>query len=78
MVMSGLLHAPAALPPGKIPRYPLDTRLGGNQRRSGGYGEEQMYLQLTEDISVVAALGKIFTNYTRVGKPTRFTSIYYL
>jgi hypothetical protein len=25
----GQLHAPAALPPGKSPRYPLDRRLGG-------------------------------------------------
>jgi hypothetical protein len=28
--VSGQLHAPAALPPGKEPWYPLDRRLGGN------------------------------------------------
>jgi hypothetical protein len=33
--MSGQLHAPAALTPGKEPRYPLDRRLGGPQSRSG-------------------------------------------
>jgi hypothetical protein len=27
--VSGQLHARAALSPGKIPRYPLDRRLGG-------------------------------------------------
>jgi hypothetical protein len=29
----GQLHAPAALPPGKILRYPFGRRLGGPQRR---------------------------------------------
>jgi len=27
MEMSDQLHAPAASPPGKVPRYPLDRRL---------------------------------------------------
>jgi len=27
--VNGQLHAPAALTPGKRPRYPLDRRLGG-------------------------------------------------
>jgi len=31
MEVSGQLFAPAALPPGKEPRYPLDRRLGGPQ-----------------------------------------------
>jgi len=29
MEVSGQLHATAALPPGNIPFYPLDRRLGG-------------------------------------------------
>jgi hypothetical protein len=29
--VSGQLHAPATLPPGKETRYPLDRRLGGPQ-----------------------------------------------
>jgi len=33
-------HAPAALPPGKSPCYPLDIRLGGPQRRSGRSGDQ--------------------------------------
>jgi hypothetical protein len=35
MEVSGQLHTPAALPPGKDPLYPLDRRLGGPQSRSG-------------------------------------------
>jgi hypothetical protein len=41
MEVSGQLHAPAALPPGKSPRYLLDRRLGGPQSRSGRGGEEK-------------------------------------
>jgi hypothetical protein len=41
MEVSGQLHAPAALPPGKEPWYPLDRRLGGPQSRSGRGGEEK-------------------------------------
>jgi hypothetical protein len=37
MEVSGQLHCPTALPPG----YPLDTRLGGPQRRFGHGGEEK-------------------------------------
>jgi hypothetical protein len=38
MAVSGQLHAPAALPQGKSPWYPLDRRLGGPQNRSGRGG----------------------------------------
>jgi hypothetical protein len=41
MEMSGQLHAPAALPQGKSPCYPLAKRLGGTQSRSGRGGEEK-------------------------------------
>jgi hypothetical protein len=41
MEVGGQLHATAALPAGKSPWYPLDRRLGGNQSRSGGGGEEK-------------------------------------
>jgi hypothetical protein len=41
--VSGQLHAPAALPPGKrVPQYPLDRRLGGPQSRSGRLEEEKI------------------------------------
>jgi hypothetical protein len=41
MVVSGQIHSPAALPPGKSPSYPLDRRLGGPQSRSERDGEEK-------------------------------------
>jgi hypothetical protein len=41
MEVSGQFHAPAALPQGKGPWYPLDRRLGGPQSRSGRGGEEK-------------------------------------
>jgi hypothetical protein len=39
--MSGQLHVPAALLPGKQPQVPigLDRRLGGPQSQSGRHGE---------------------------------------
>jgi hypothetical protein len=45
MEMSDQLHAPAALPPGKEPQYPLDRRLGGLQSRSG-HGDEEKNSQI--------------------------------
>jgi hypothetical protein len=41
MEVSGQLHAPAALPPGKKPVVPIESRLGGPQSRSGRGGEEK-------------------------------------
>jgi hypothetical protein len=41
MEVSDQHHAPAALPPGKEPQYPLDRRLGGPQSQSGHGGEEK-------------------------------------
>jgi hypothetical protein len=41
MAVNGQLQAPAALPQGKSPRYPLDRKLGGPQSRSGHGGEEK-------------------------------------
>jgi hypothetical protein len=40
MEVSDQLHAPAALPRGKSPWYPLDRRLRVAQNRSGRGGEE--------------------------------------
>jgi hypothetical protein len=41
MEVSGQLRAPAALPQGRRPWYPLDRRLGGPQSRSEHGGEEK-------------------------------------
>jgi hypothetical protein len=39
--VSGQLHAPVALPPGKNPLVLMYRRLGGSQSRSGRGGEEK-------------------------------------
>jgi hypothetical protein len=44
METSGQLHAPAALLPGKEPRYPLNRRLGGHQGRCGRFGKHLLPL----------------------------------
>jgi hypothetical protein len=41
MEVRGQLHAPAALPQGKSPWYPLDRRLCGPQSRAARRGEEK-------------------------------------
>jgi hypothetical protein len=41
MEVSGQLHVPVALIPGKDIGYPLDRRLGGLQDRSGRCGEKK-------------------------------------
>jgi hypothetical protein len=41
MEVSGQLYAPAALPQGNSPSYPMDRRLGGAQSRYGRGGEEK-------------------------------------
>ena len=41
MEVSGQLHAPAALPPGKESRYPCNKSLDGSQGRSGRFGEDR-------------------------------------
>jgi hypothetical protein len=44
--VSGQLHAPAALLPGKIPQYPLCRRLGRPQSRYGHHKVEKIILLL--------------------------------
>jgi hypothetical protein len=41
--VSGQLHVPAALPPGKSSQFPCYRRLGGPQSRSGRYGEVKIF-----------------------------------
>jgi hypothetical protein len=40
MEVSGQIHAPASLPPGKNSRYTLDKRVGGTHGRFGRSGEK--------------------------------------
>jgi hypothetical protein len=54
MEVSGQIHAPAALLPGKEPQYPLGRRLGGPQSRSGRRGKNSTpYRDKNYDPSIV-------------------------
>jgi hypothetical protein len=48
MDVSGQLHEPPALPPGKDPLYPLDGKLVRPQCRSGRVGEKKNLLAQLE------------------------------
>jgi hypothetical protein len=64
--VSGQLHAPAALPPGKSPQYPLYRTLGGPQSQSGRCEEEKILEPTgtrTLDPSVVQPVASRYTNY---------------
>jgi hypothetical protein len=53
MGASGQRHAPAALPPGKDPRYPLDRRLGGLRAVWTQRPEKKSFASARDRISVV-------------------------
>jgi hypothetical protein len=80
--VSGQLHAPAALPPGKELRYPLDRRLGGPQSRSGRRGEHSWpYRDLNPEPSVVQPVASRYTdNATKINLiytgPTNFSRLF--
>jgi hypothetical protein len=61
-----VLHVPAALPPGKSPRYPFYRRLGGPQSWSGRYGE----------VKIFDPIGT--RNPAAPGRPARSQSLYRL
>jgi hypothetical protein len=64
--VSGQLHAPAALPLGKSPRYPFYRRLGGPQSRSGRYGEDKILDRSgtrTPAPSVIEPVASRYTDY---------------
>jgi hypothetical protein len=64
MEVSGQLHAPAALPPGKNPWYPFDRRLGGPQSRSGRGGEEKISQAHRESNSRTPIVQPLTQRYT--------------
>jgi hypothetical protein len=61
--VSGQLHAPAALPPGKSPRYPFYRRLGGPQSRSGRYEEVKIFYPTGTRYTVCAIPASKFMKY---------------
>jgi hypothetical protein len=63
-VVSGRTHAPATLPPGNSPRYPLDRRLGGPQNRYGRRGEEKTPLLHRDSNSDPSIVQPVVSRYT--------------
>jgi hypothetical protein len=61
MEISGQLHAPAALPQGKSPRYSLDRRLCGHQSRSGCGGEKISQLLPGLEPPIIQSLTQRYT-----------------
>jgi hypothetical protein len=60
MEVSGQLHAPAALLPGKERRYPVERRLGGLQNwygRSGKYKSPSMMRSIEHLVKLSVLLG---------------------
>jgi hypothetical protein len=62
--VSGKLHAPAALPPGKSPRYPFYRRLGGPQSWSGRYGEVNIFFPYRDSNSPPPIVQPLASRYT--------------
>jgi hypothetical protein len=62
--MSGQLHAPAVLPPGKSPRYPFYRRLGGPQSRSGQYGEVKIFTLPGLELPLPLVVQPVASRYT--------------
>lgn len=48
MEMSGRPVISAALPPGKLPRYPLDRRVGEPHNQPGRFGQEKHLFLLSQ------------------------------
>jgi hypothetical protein len=64
MEVSGQLHAPAALPPGKSLRYPFYRRLGGPQSRSERYGEVKIFTLLGLELPAPLVVQPVASRYT--------------
>jgi hypothetical protein len=62
--VSGQVYAPAALPPSKSPRYPLDGRLGGPQSLSGRRRERKFFTLLGLELRPLSLLASRYTDYS--------------
>jgi hypothetical protein len=78
--VSGQLHAPAALPLGKSPRYPFYRRLGGPQSWSGWYGEVNIFDPTGTRTPAPLVVQPVASHYTDWAIPAplhSFTNRYY-
>jgi hypothetical protein len=62
--VSGQVHASAALPRGKSPRYPLNRGLGGAQNRSGRCGEGKILAPCQDSNSNPLVILPVASRYT--------------
>jgi hypothetical protein len=62
--VSGQLHSPVALPPGKSHRYPFYRRLGEPQSRSGRYGEVKMFTLRVLELPSPLVIQPVASRYT--------------
>jgi hypothetical protein len=62
--VSGQLHAPAALPPRKSPRYPLYRKFRGTQSRSGRYGEVKIFYPTELELPSSLVVQPVASRYT--------------
>jgi hypothetical protein len=76
--VSGQLHAPAALPPGKRPRYPFYRRLGGPQSRSGRYGEVKIFYPTGLELPLPLVVQPVASRYTDWAIPAHWTGRKYI
>jgi hypothetical protein len=53
MEVSGQLHAPADLPQGESPLYPLDRRLGGSKNWSGHGNKKNPFIKINFVIVII-------------------------
>jgi hypothetical protein len=67
MEVSGQLHVPAALPPGKGPRYTLDRKLSGSQSQSDAvaYEKNTSFCRETNTLRQASSLVTILTELPR-------------
>jgi hypothetical protein len=74
MDVSSQLHAPAALPQGKRPWYPLDRRLGGPQSRSGrgGEGKNSQPLSGLEHLIIQSVAQRCITELSRLQRTKNY------
>jgi hypothetical protein len=67
---SSLSHPqPAALPPGKEPRYPLDRKLGGPQSRSGRHGKVKILAPTWSRTPTTLVVQPVVSRYTDCAIP---------